>query len=75
MRSLHVSTFKKESSKSKRILGVSEAVGTVLLLGISITLAGGVALWTTNIEEGEEGIYVDLWATVRGTDLVITHRG
>ncbi|MCU0799013.1 MAG: type IV pilin N-terminal domain-containing protein, partial [Candidatus Thermoplasmatota archaeon] len=56
-------------------LGVSEAVGTVLLLGISVALAGFVALWTSQIEEGEEGIYVDLWASVQGNDLVITHRG
>lgn len=54
---------------------MSEAVGTVLLLGISITLAGGIAVWTSNIEEGEEGIYVDLWADVQGSDLVIVHRG
>ena len=63
------------SSKADNILGVSEAVGTVLLLGISVMLAGGVALWTQTIEEGEEGIYVDLWANIQGSDLVITHRG
>ncbi len=68
------SVWKNNGSKD-RFLAVSEAVGTVLLLGISITLAGGIAVWTSNIEEGEEGIYVDLWANVQGNDLVIVHRG
>ncbi|MFW3145810.1 MAG: VWA domain-containing protein [Thermoplasmatota archaeon] len=75
MRSLHVSKKTDKKRSFKRFLGVSEAVGTVLLLGISITIAGGIALWTSQIDEGEENIYVDLWATVRGTDLVIIHRG
>ncbi|MFO8052270.1 MAG: VWA domain-containing protein, partial [Thermoplasmatota archaeon] len=71
----YAGTCQKDGSAKRRLLGVSEAVGTVLLLGISVTLAGGIALWTANIDEGEEGIYVDLWATVQGSDLVITHRG
>ena len=68
---------KKRLSKDRdrSIIAVSEAVGTVLLLGISMTLAGGVALWVSQIDEGEENIYVDLWASVQGTDLIITHRG
>ncbi|MGA1792494.1 MAG: type IV pilin, partial [Thermoplasmatota archaeon] len=75
MRSLvHIKKGSKSSSL-RHILGVSEAVGTVLLLGISITIAGGIALWTANIDEGEEGLYVDLWAEVSGDDLVLTHRG
>lgn len=56
-------------------MAVSEAVGTVLLLGISVMLAGGIALWTAQIDEGEEGLYVDLWAYVQGDDLVVNHRG
>ena len=56
-------------------MAVSEAVGTVLLLGISVMLAGGIALWTAQIDEGEEGLYVDLWAYVQGDNLVINHRG
>ncbi|MBN1390780.1 MAG: type IV pilin [Candidatus Thermoplasmatota archaeon] len=59
----------------KRILGVSEAIGTILLLGISVMLAGSIALWTANIDEGEDALYVDLWATVQGNDLVIVHKG
>ncbi len=61
--------------KGRRNSGVSEAIGTVLMLGISISLAGFVALWANSIEEGEEGIYSDIWATVQGTDLILTHRG
>ncbi len=56
-------------------LGVSEAVGTVLLLGISVFMAGMVALWTTQIDEGQEGTYVDLWASVQDNKVVILHRG
>ncbi|MGA1848496.1 MAG: VWA domain-containing protein [Thermoplasmatota archaeon] len=75
MRDLWAGGNVKKKDSTKRILGVSEAVGTVLLLGISVMLAGSIALWTSNIDEGEEGLYVDLWATVRATDLVIVHRG
>ncbi|MGA1872449.1 MAG: type IV pilin, partial [Thermoplasmatota archaeon] len=75
MRSLAHTRKGSKNSYFRRFLGVSEAVGTVLLLGISITIAGGIALWTANIDEGEEGLYVDLWATVRGQELVIIHRG
>ncbi|MCK5773623.1 MAG: type IV pilin N-terminal domain-containing protein, partial [Thermoplasmata archaeon] len=57
------------------IKAVSEAIGTVLLLGISVTLAGSVALWTAQIDPGEEGLYVDLWADVQGDDLVLMHKG
>ncbi|MGA1821686.1 MAG: CARDB domain-containing protein [Thermoplasmatota archaeon] len=63
------------SRRTDRVMGVSEAVGTVLLLGVSVSLAGAVALWTQTIDEGEEGLYVDLWAVIEGNELVITHRG
>ncbi|MCK5774515.1 MAG: type IV pilin N-terminal domain-containing protein [Thermoplasmata archaeon] len=57
------------------IRAVSEAIGTVLMLGISVTLAGGIAIWTQQIDDSNYGLYVDLWASVQGDDLVITHRG
>ncbi len=63
------------SGKKADLKAVSEAIGTVLLLGISITLTGGIALWTSQIEEGDEALIVDLWAYIRGDDLVLIHRG
>ncbi|MBN1390779.1 MAG: hypothetical protein JXA22_09085 [Candidatus Thermoplasmatota archaeon] len=60
----------------KRTLhGVSEVVGTILLLGISLMMVGGMALWTSQIQDMEEGLYVDLFASLRGEILTITHRG
>jgi len=75
MRDLWAGGNVNTNSSTKKILGVSEAIGTILLLGISVVMVGGVALWTSTIEEGEEGLYVDLWASVQGTDLVLVHRG
>ncbi|MDG6224508.1 MAG: PA14 domain-containing protein [Candidatus Thermoplasmatota archaeon] len=65
----------KLGRRTSDVLGVSEAIGTVLLLGISVTLAGAIALWTQTIDEGEQGIYVDLWANIQGNDVLLTHRG
>ncbi|MGA1848497.1 MAG: hypothetical protein ACMUHB_04065, partial [Thermoplasmatota archaeon] len=66
---------RKDRKQGPTILGVSEAVGTVLLLGISVVMVGGLALWTSQIEDTEEGLFVDLWARVDNDDLSIIHRG
>ncbi len=65
----------KKTGERRTLLGVSEAVGTVLLLGISMVMVGGVALWTSQIGDMEEGLYVDLYASLEGETLTITHRG
>mgnify|MGYP001043467153 CR=1 FL=1 len=65
----------KKGGEEATILGVSEAVGTVLLLGLSVMLAGGIALWTSQIEDMEEGLYVDLYVSLREETLTVTHRG
>ncbi len=55
--------------------GVTEVVGTLLMLGITVTLTGVIAIWATQIDQGEEGLYVDLYASTQGNTLVILHRG
>lgn len=65
----------KKRSNGRDLIGVSEAVGTVLLLGVSVIMVSGIALWTTNIDEGEEGLYIDLVASVQDNLLVISHKG
>ncbi|MGA1819596.1 MAG: CARDB domain-containing protein [Thermoplasmatota archaeon] len=67
--------FRRSSRDGPTVLGVSEAVGTVLLLGISMLMVGGVALWTAQFEGTEEGLYVDLWSSVEGSRLKVIHRG
>ncbi|MGA1821687.1 MAG: type IV pilin [Thermoplasmatota archaeon] len=64
-----------KSPEGYRILGVSQAVGTVLLLSISVIMAGGVVLWTQQMEEIQPALYVDIWSNIEGNDLVLTHRG
>ena len=66
--------FSGKSRGSDRILGVSQAVGTVLLLTISVFMAGGVAIWTQQLEEVKPELYVDIWSSIEGNDRVLTHR-
>ncbi len=64
----------KKKGKSD-LLGVSEAIGTVLLLGITVAMTGGIALYTSQIDGMDEGLFVDLYASLSGETLSITHRG
>jgi hypothetical protein len=75
LRRISGSRKRKGPDNGPTILGITEAVGTVLLLGISIVMVGGLAVWTSQIEGVEEGLYVDLWSSVSGDQVTITHRG
>ncbi|MGA1866684.1 MAG: type IV pilin, partial [Thermoplasmatota archaeon] len=66
---------RKHPRDGPSLLGVSEVVGTILLLGISVVMVGGIALWTSQLEEKDEGLFVDLWSQVDGNTLTIVHRG
>lgn len=68
-------TGPRSKEKKRDLLGVSEAVATVLLLAITVVMTGGIAVYSSQIEEMDEGLFVDLYASLSGETLMVTHRG
>ena len=61
--SLKLNSRKKDDFKTD-LKAVSEAIGTILLLAISVSLVGVMAVWVNTLPEPEEAIEADLKGTM-----------
>ena len=67
----------KEKSLSPDLKAVSEAIGTILLLAISVSLVGVVAFWVQSFPEPKETIQATLSASIDPDEHIISieHKG
>jgi hypothetical protein len=56
-------------------IAVSEAIGTILLLAIGITLVGVVAVWVTTLPGPTEVADVNLVGTYEDSTIIVKHNG
>lgn len=61
--------------EKRKNLGVSEIIGTILLLGISVTLFSGIQLYVFSAEQSAEPIKPIIGGSLKDSTIILQHLG